>query len=72
MKYNFIKLCKKRNIMQLLKHLMFSICLGIVFISCSKDSNNANNATSISEQTILNVAYGTDALQKNGCLFACK
>lgn len=50
--------------MQLLKHLMFSICLGIVFISCSKDSNNANNATSISDQTILNVAYGTDALQK--------
>lgn len=50
--------------MQLLKHLMFSIFLGIVFISCSKDSNNANNATSISEQTILNVAYGTDALQK--------
>jgi acetyl esterase/lipase len=38
-------------------------CLAFV-ISCQKENNGGNNSTPATEQTILNVAYGTNAEQK--------
>ncbi len=36
----------------------------LVFNSCTKENNTSTSASTIQEQTILNVPYGTDGLQK--------
>ena len=50
--------------MQFLKKLGLSLLFACLLFSCKKEDSNTNSNNSNVEQTILNVSYGSDALQK--------
>lgn len=53
---------KQISILNFLRYRFFAACFIVVFTGCQKDANDNNS--SLPEQTQLNVAYGTDPLQK--------